>query len=224
MWIDWEHQVRNWFDVPVVLEIFYASQCAWFQTMPAHTLGSSSMKRAQIRLCLVLEKHHGRMDRSGYTPQYVGRWMGRRAKLDVADVADEQEEDGVDEREWPGQGRFSDSQKAILDTSFSNNTFPTRDQRNELGSRINRTHKQVDAWFQNKRKTEGITSLDNLPAGLAQRQARFALHRVNDVLEYSNEEEYEEAHTMAVYELGRQEGRFAILAAQREREREQALD
>jgi hypothetical protein len=158
------------------------------------------------------------MDRSGYTSQYVERWMGRRAKLDVADVADEQEEEAVDEREWPGQGRFSYSQKAILDTSFSANTFPTRDQKAELGSRINRTHKQVDAWFQNKRKTEGISSLDNLPAGLAQRQARFALHRVNDVLEYANEEDYDEAHTLAVYELGRQEGRFDMLAAQRELE------
>jgi hypothetical protein len=59
----------EWFEAPGVFEKFYSGQCSRALWMPSHTLGSDSMKEEQLQLCLALEKHHGPMDQSGFTPQ-----------------------------------------------------------------------------------------------------------------------------------------------------------
>ncbi|KXS15596.1 hypothetical protein M427DRAFT_32281 [Gonapodya prolifera JEL478] len=51
----------------------------------------------------------------------------------------------------------------VLADFFSVNPFPSQSEKEELARATALTYKQVTAWFQNQRKKNGMTNLNNLP-------------------------------------------------------------
>ncbi|KXS09879.1 hypothetical protein M427DRAFT_205321 [Gonapodya prolifera JEL478] len=94
-----------------------------------------------VKMQLALELH--------VSPQNIGRWFSARRRRDE------------------GQARATrkeHSQVIVLADFFSVNPFPSQPEKEELARATGLTYKQVNSWFQNQRKKNGMTNLNNLPS------------------------------------------------------------
>ncbi|RPD52513.1 homeobox-domain-containing protein [Lentinus tigrinus ALCF2SS1-6] len=83
---------------------------------------------------------------TGFTADYVARWFSNRREVDVAWAPAAHNTASAKPRT-----RFTDSQKAAMDACFSNNPYPSAEERKRLANSLRVDREAVDNWFHNKR-------------------------------------------------------------------------